>query len=81
MSIHTNQIRLMKNFTPPLYLSTTALKPVLNFLRKRAEKLSISFPFSSMYGLSRIALSAGAKVKEFKAEIPTDTAMVIPNWV
>ena len=71
----------MKNLTPFLYLSTIAVNPVLNFFLNLAEKLSISFPFSSMYGLRRMALNAGARVNELIAEIPTATAIVIPNCV
>ena len=68
----------MKSSTPCLYLLIRVLNPELNALRKRAAKLSRISPFSSRYGFR---IMAGESVRAFSAEMPTATAIVIPNCV
>ena len=71
----------MNNNTPRVYLPDMIVNEALNALRKRAAKLFFSLPFSSLYGFISKAQRAGESVKALIAEMPTATAIVIPNWV
>lgn len=77
--LHISHFRLTKKSTERMYRSVRTSNDALNALRNRAAKLAFVFPFSSLYGRSISAQSAGESVKALTAEMPTATAIVIPN--
>lgn len=78
---HTIHRRLIKNSTPFLYLPTKVAKAVLNERAKRCLNVSGAWPDGTSSGRSSRAHKAGLRVRALKAEMPTATAMVNPNWV
>lgn len=77
--VHTSQRWRMKNNTPRLYLPNTALNEALYAARTRPLILVALFVPSD--GRIIMAQRAGQRINAEIMEIPTDVAIVIPNWV
>ena len=78
---HASHLCLIKNFAPILYFRTIRLNAESNAIRKRVENSGF-FPSTSIsFGRSIRAHKAGESVSALMAEIPTATAMVMPNCV